>query len=237
MKKRYLLLIAAIAVCAGLFLWLLSADGICIGRMENQVDDQWSQLHLYMNDEITVDFPIDGTNRTCLFQYETGRGSFSVEITDARGNVVYSDSTDESGSATFRASSDLKLRIRADGHGGAFSLLQRQKPAYFIGDNALSYGLRTNGTHTGGEFSATYELRQADGKYVNFFVQNVGSGPVVISINGEYSQTIPEGKAGHISAPISASIVPQTMTIKCVSSSDEDINIIWSAAQRHQNTT
>ena len=73
MKKRYLIPIAVLILCAGLFLWLLNADGICIGRIENQTDDQWSQLHVYMNDEITVDFPVEGEERVCLFQYETGQ--------------------------------------------------------------------------------------------------------------------------------------------------------------------
>lgn len=237
MKKRYLLLIAAVVVCAGLCLWLLNADGVCIGRMETRADDQWSQLHVYLNGEITVDFPIDGEDQTCLFQNETGRGSFSVVITDADGNTVYSDSTDKSGSASFQASSDLKLTIRGKGHGGAFSLLRRQEPELRPDDEEPSYGLQVDGNHFGGQFTATYQLRKADGKYVNFYVENNGNGPVVITINDDYARTIPAGSSGHICSPISVSFLPQPMTVKCVTASGDDIDIYWKIAQRTQNTT
>lgn len=237
MKKRYLLLIAALVVCAGLCLWLLNGGGICIGRMENRTDDQWSQLHVYMNEEITVDFPIEGTDRTCLFQYETGRGSFTVKITDAQGNIVYSNTTSESGSASFQTSSDLKLWISARGHGGAFSLLQRDEPFLYPNESVPTYGIQAKGTHSGDTFTATYNLRKADGAYMNFYVENRGNGPVVISINDEYDLTIPPTLAGHICSPIFSSIMPQTMTVKCVTASDEDIDIFWSVAQRDNDTT
>ena len=142
MKKRYLIPIAVLILCAGLFLWLLNADGICIGRIENQTDDQWSQLHVYMNDEITVDFPVEGEERVCLFQYETGRGSFSVKITDEEGKTVYRNTSNESGSASFLASSDLKVTINAKGHGGVFSLLQREKPVLHAGEHLPTYGIQ-----------------------------------------------------------------------------------------------
>lgn len=234
MKKRYLIPIAVLILCAGLFLWLLNADGICIGRIENQTDDQWSQLHVYMNDEITVDFPVEGEERVCLFQYETGRGSFSVKITDEEGKTVYRNTSNESGSASFLASSDLKVTINANGHGGVFSLLQREKPVLHAGEHLPTYGIQESGSHTGGRFTASYDLRKADGKYLNFYVENKGVGPVVISINGEYDQTIEPGHGGHISASISALIMPQTMTLNCESTSDEEIDIFWSIAQRRK---
>lgn len=237
MKKRYLLLIAALVVCAGLCFWLLNADGVCLGRMETRTDKQWSQLHIYMNDELTVHFPVERKNQTIQFQYETGRGSFTASITDAEGNLLCEEASSKSGSVSFRTSSDVTLRIKAEGHGGAFSLLKREKPSYYLGDNALSYGLRVEGNHSGDEFSATYDLRKADGKYVNFYVENNGIGPVVISINGEYDRTIEPGATGHISAPISVSIMPQAMTVKCVSATGEDIDIFWKVAQRTKNTT
>lgn len=234
MKKRYLLLLAVLAVCAGLCLWLLNADGICIGRVENRTDDQWYQLHMYMNEEITVDFPIDGEERVCLFQYETGRGSFSVKITDAEGKTVYSDTTDDTGSASFLASSDLKLQIKGNGHGGLFSLLQRQKPTAASGEAIPTYGIKESGTHNGGQLTATYHLRRADGRYLNFYVKNQGTDPVVITINGEHDLTIPPGLSGHISSTISATIAPQSMTVKCTSPSGEDMDITWSVAQRRK---
>ena len=237
MKKRYLLLIAALALVIGLCFWLLNADGICLGRIEQQSDGQWSQIHMYMNDEITVDFPVEGEEQVCLFQYETGRGSFSVKITDVEGRTVYSDTTDETGSASFLASSDLKLRIKGEGHGGVFSLIQREKPTRHPGELIPSHGLQVDGNHFGGQFSATYHLRKADGQYVNFFVENKGSGPVVITINGDYARTIPADSSGHICAPISIAIMPQAMTVKCVTASGDDIDIYWKIAQRTQNST
>lgn len=237
MKKRYVLLIAALVVCAGLCLWLLNADGICLGRIENRTADQWSQLHMYMNEEITVDFPIEGDERVCLFQYETGRGSFTVKVTDAAGNVIYSKTSDGSGTDAFRATSDLKLWIQGKRHGGVFSLLQRKDPVRYPGELFSTYGFQSSGNHTGGKFTETYDLYQADGKYVNFFVQNLGNDPVVISINGESNLTVAPGSAGHICSNIVTSIMAQPMTVQCVSTTGEDIDIYWSVAQRRNNTT
>ena len=236
MKKRYILLIAALVACAGLCLWLLSGD-VCLGRIENRADGEWSQLHMYMNGEMTVDFPVEGEDQICLFQYETGRGSFEVKITDAEGNRLYSNKTDETGSATFQTSSDVKLWIKGDGHGGVFSLMQREAPTKYPGEIIPSHGLQVDGTHFGGQFSATYQLRKADGRYVNFYVENNGNGPVVITINGQYDRTIQPGSSGHICAPISVSIMPQPMTVKCVTASGDDIDIYWKIAQRTQNST
>ena len=235
MKKRYILLLAALVICVGLWFWLLNAE-ICIGLIENRTDEQWSQLHVYMNDEITVDFPIEGENQTCLFQYETGRGSFRVKVTDAEGNLLYCDSTSSSGSASFQASSDLKLYIKGNGHGGVFSLLQRETSSNQAENEFLTNGLQVDGTHFGGQFSATYHLRKTDGKYVNFYVRNEGDGPVVITVNGEYDRTIPAGESGHISAPISVSIMPQAMTVDCVTASGDDIDIYWKIAQRNKKS-
>lgn len=235
MKKRHFLLAAALALVIGLCFWLLSANGICIGRIEQRSDDQWSQLHVYMNDEITVNFPIHGTPRTCLFQYETGRGSFTAKITDAEGNILYSDSTSESGSAAFQAGSDLKLWIKGEGHGGTFSLLQREEPILQPGDDPTINGLQLEGSHTGGQFTATYDLLRIDGKYVNFYVENRGNGPVTISINGENNRTINAGDYGHVTVSISSTVMPQPMTVKCVSASGDDIDIYWKVAQRAKN--
>jgi hypothetical protein len=184
-----------------------------------------------MNEEITVDFPLPEGKRTCLFQYETGRGSFSVKITDAKGNILHSDTTSETGSIAFEADSDLKLWIKGDGHGGVFSLLQREEPLYHIGQE-VNLGLLLDGTHSGGEFTATYDLRKADGNFLNFFVENRGNEPVIISINGEYDRTILPGESSHTSAPISVTVMTQPMTVKCISASGDNIDIYWKVAQR-----
>lgn len=224
-----MLLIGALAVCAGLCLWVLNAS-ICIGRIETRTDGLWSQLHVYMNDEITVVLPVERAEQTFLFQYETGRGSFSVEITDAEGNLLHSDQTDESGRVAFQSNSDVTLRIKGDGHGGIFSLMEKEgKP----GDS----GLLRDGVYSGELYTATYELHKADGDYLNFYVDNRGQDAVVISVNDDYNRTIPADESAHIRVPISVSVMSQTMTVKCVSISDEDINIYWRVAQRFQDAS
>ena len=35
---------------------------------------------MYMNDEITVDFPIEKPGQPCYFQWESGRGSFVAKM-------------------------------------------------------------------------------------------------------------------------------------------------------------
>lgn len=230
MKKRYILP-AAIALCAVLLLLALNAD-ICIGRIVNRTDDQWSHIHLYMNDEITVDFPIEGEDQPCIFQYETGRGAFTVTVTDAEGNTLYTDTHDNNGKAAFTADSDLTLRIRGDGHGGVFSLTRLDE----LGPDEDPYNINRilgEGTHTGDTFTSTYSCRKIEGKRVNFYVENYGTEDVILTINGSYSRILPPGGSGHISATISSSIVAQTMTLKCTSADGGQLNIYWKAAQRN----
>lgn len=232
MKKRYTPLLAALALVLLLCVWLFSADNLCIGRMETQTEDQWSHLHMFMTDEITVDFPIERAGQPCIFQWESGRGSFVAVITDADGNVVFGTSSEGNGSEVFPADSDLTLRIRAKGHGGVFALTRRDDPALLSDDPADKFRLLGEGDHTGEDFNTTYDCQKLDGKYVNFYVENYGASPVTITINGSYARTIDPGSAGHVRAPISSSILTQTMTLKCVSADDSDLNIYWKAAQR-----
>ncbi|BFH63465.1 hypothetical protein [Paenibacillus azoreducens] len=60
----------------------------------------------------------------------------------------------------------------------------------------------TKGTHSGGAFQATYKLSSANGKNVNFWVNNTGKVSVKLTINGGYEATFAPGKSGHISAPV-----------------------------------
>ena len=92
------------------------------------------------------------------------------------------------------------------------------------------------GTHIGGEFSRTYRCLKKDGAYLNFYVKNNGNGPVVITINGKYNRTIPAGSGGHICAPVTANLFPQSMTMECVTASGDNISIEWKIAQRNVNT-
>lgn len=234
MKKRKMLLPAALAAAVMLCFWLLTSASFCIGRIEERTDEQWSQIHMYMNGERTVEFPVREEGQLCIFQWETGRGSFRAEITDASGAVLFSTDTNESGSEAIPAGSDLTLHLDAEGHGGVFCLFLRDEPKQTVADpeaEAEPY-LLYDGTHTGGVFTETYTCRRYDGKRLNFYVENNGTAPVVITINGTYDRTIPEGSSGHISAPISASVMPQDMSVKCVSADGEDIDIYWKVAQR-----
>lgn len=230
MKKRYLFLPAALVLAALLCFWLLTSDSVCIGRIEERSDALWSQLHVYMNNEIEVDFPIDGDGKVCVFQYETGRGSFTARITDAAGQTLYSDSSDKNGSFAFLADSDLKLRIKGQGHGGVFALTRRDDLTEVPDLEAGVFRLQGEGNHIGGTFTKSFECLKFDGKYLNFYVENNGTAPVIITINGEHGREIPAGGSGHISATISAPTLPQKLTISC--SSDEEVNIYWKAAQR-----
>lgn len=232
MKKRYTPLIAAV-VLVGLFCcWFLTWDNLCIGRIEDQTDEQWSHIHLYMNGDITTDFPVETPGQPCIFQWETGRGSFVAVITNAAGEVVYSTASEGNGSTVIRADSDLTLRIRGKGHGGVFSLTRREDPALLSGDPADKVRLLGEGNHSGEDFSRTYDCQKIDGKYLNFYVENYGTGPVSITINGSYARTIKPDAAGHIRAPISSGILIQSMKLECVSQDGEELNIYWKAAQR-----
>lgn len=93
------------------------------------------------------------------------------------------------------------------------------------------------GTHIGGELKRTYNCYKRDGAYLNFYVKNNGNGPVYITINGKYGRTIPAGSGGHICAPVTATLFAQSMTVKCVTSSGDNISIEWKVAQRDVDTT
>lgn len=230
MKKRYILPAAALLLAASVFLLLLSPSGICIGRIETQLPDQWTHLHMYLNDEIITHFSIDKADQPCAFQYETGRGAFSVIITDAEGNTVYSDISSRSGTAKFTASSDLTLRIRGWRHGGTFGLTCLDN--LLVDEETGSvYRLLGEGNHTDGDFSTTYHCRKVDGKKVNFYVENRGTDPVTISINSSYSKTVLPGESGYVSAYITVSIQDQPMTVECTG--DGEIDVYWKAAQRN----
>jgi len=229
MKKRYFLLGGALLLAAAICLLLLSPSNVCIGKIETQLPDQWSHVHLYMSDEITIHFPIDRADQPCAFQYETGRGAFSVNITDADGNTVYSDISQRSGTARFTASSDLTVHIRAWKHGGVFALTRQDHLQ--TDESGSSYRLLGDGIHTGETFTASYACRKVDGKKLNFYVENRGTEPVTITINGANGRTIPAGEVGHISSTISIPIQEQIMKLECTSNSE--LNIYWKAAQRN----
>lgn len=93
------------------------------------------------------------------------------------------------------------------------------------------------GTHIGGEFVRTYNCLKKNGGYLNFYVKNNGNGPVLITINGKYDRIIPAGTGGHICAPVTATIFSQSMTVKCVTASGDNISIEWKVAQRDVDTT
>lgn len=236
MKKRLIPLIAVVLVVAVFVIWLLISDNFCIGRIENRTDGQWSQLHVYMSGEMTINFPRRSEDQACIFQWETGRGAFSAEITDADGAVLYRTTSAKNGSAVVEAHSDLTLKIQADGHGGVFSLTGSSDPNLLAEDPAPKYRLLGDGGHSGEDLTETFQCLRFDGKYLNFYVENYGNSPVVISINGEHDRTIPSGASGHTRAAIPSGILAQEMIIQCVGTEDDDLRIYWKAAQRDSNS-
>lgn len=232
MKKRTILLLCAVvlaAVCVG----LLAFGNVCIGRIENRADGDWSQLHIYMNGEHTIPFPVSEPGQACVFQWESGRGSFAAEITDADGAVLFTTESETKGNGVFEATSDLTLHIDAMGHGGVFSLTLRDPELLSEDPDAEPEPhLLLDGHHSGDTYTATYQCRKFDGKYLNFYVENYGDTPVIITINGENDRTIPAGSSGHITANVSATVVDQEMTVKCKSKDGGEIDIYWKVAQR-----
>lgn len=232
MKKRKILLLAALA--AAVCICFLTFGKVTIGRIENRSDGDWSQLHIYMNGTHTVEFPVTTSGQACVFQWESGRGSFQAEISDSEGNVLFATESDASGSEAFEATSDLTLRIDAKGHGGVFGLTLRE-PELLSGDPDAEPEARLllDGRHSGDTYSATYLCRKLDGKYLNFYVENYGDTPVKITINGENGRIIPVDGSGHITANVSSTVADQEMTVKCYAQDGSEIDIYWKVAQRH----
>lgn len=127
MKKRYFLLIVVILllVVGFLFRGTASPDDIRIGFQEKTTDTSWQIRYLYLDTELTRTISIEKENQGCVLDYETNGGSYFLEIIDASGEVLETTVGQGSGSFIFLASSDLTIRIRAEGHSGSFTLTLR----------------------------------------------------------------------------------------------------------------
>ncbi|WP_342437011.1 hypothetical protein NSS79_27985 [Paenibacillus sp. FSL L8-0436] len=60
----------------------------------------------------------------------------------------------------------------------------------------------SSGSYSGTGFSTSYKLSSANGKNVNFWINNTGDVSVKITINGGSEATFAPGKSGHIFAPV-----------------------------------
>lgn len=88
-----------------------------------------------------------------------------------------------------------------------------------------------NGSMTGTQYHNTYSLTSKNGKTVNFWIQNNGTNPVKISINGKQEREIQPGAQGHISE--SVGYVTSDYVFKAVPGKNGgDIHIDFKIAQR-----
>ena len=86
------------------------------------------------------------------------------------------------------------------------------------------------GSYSGTQFQTSYKLSSANGKNVNFYVNNTGNVAVKITINGSYAKTIQPGEDDYITAPVG--IFASNYTFKAVPSPNGKISISYGIAQR-----
>lgn len=87
------------------------------------------------------------------------------------------------------------------------------------------------------QFEKTYTLDEADGKYVNFYIENTGDVSIKITINGKNGRTIEPGDSGHITAEVKNGILGNSKkyTLKAVPTPNGGrISMDWRIAQRDE---
>lgn len=227
MKKRKLLPLAALVLVLALAAWVMFAPKICVAPIEQRSDDHWSLLHVYMTGEYEYTLPA-AEGQLCDFQWVTGRGSFSAELTNADGTVLYTAQSGRDGKIELPAASDLTLHLKTKGHGGYFALTLKDDPS------ASEQRIYQAGLANEKMFRGGFYCEKEAGELLNFYVENRGEDPVVIRVNGRYDRIIQPGSAGHITAPIDGDEDPQEMVATCISTRSNGINIFWKVAQRHE---
>lgn len=228
MNKKKLLLLAALVLILALAAWLLLAPRVCVAPIEQRTDSAWSLLHVYMSGEYEYTLPVTTEGQRCEFKWVSGRGSFSAEITNAAGEVLYDTEGGKDGTIELTAASDLTLHLKTKGHGGFFSLSHKELPPE---DQLCVY---QTGILTEGELEASFSCYKEGGRYLNFYVENRGEEDVILQINDRFTRTIPAGSSGHISSPIVGRDDPKEMVVTCVSADGGDVNIFWKVAQRRK---
>lgn len=68
----------------------------------------------------------------------------------------------------------------------------------------------------------TRALNRSNGKYVNFYIENLGENPVVATINGQKERTFEPGEKGHINFEVTQGIFggDKNYTFKAVAGKD-----------------
>lgn len=84
------------------------------------------------------------------------------------------------------------------------------------------------------DFTKSWRLTKANGKYLNFYVLNNGTCDVQITINGKNARIIRAGSGGHITLELTDILnIGMNCTVKCISTlNGADIDIYYKVAQR-----
>ena len=84
------------------------------------------------------------------------------------------------------------------------------------------------------DFTKSWRLTKANGKYLNFYVLNNGTCDVQITINDKNARIIRAGSGGHITLELTDILnIGMKCTVKCISIvNGADIDIYYKVAQR-----
>lgn len=83
------------------------------------------------------------------------------------------------------------------------------------------------------------KLNRDNGKYVNFYVENLGNDPVKITINGQNSRTLEAGESGHIDMEVTQGLFggDKTYTFKAVAGTNGGtVHINYTIYQRDERS-
>lgn len=91
----------------------------------------------------------------------------------------------------------------------------------------------SSGNYSGSVFQRTILMDSADGRYVNFYIENNSTAAVTFKINNEVSRSLLPGQYGHISVtmPVASS---KNYTFRVDGSNG--VNIYYKIAQRNSPT-
>lgn len=81
------------------------------------------------------------------------------------------------------------------------------------------------------QFTETYKLTYENGRFVNFYVENLGDVSVEITINGAGAKTLAPGQSGHISCAV-IFLIPEYKFKAVPTPNGGNISIYYSIAQR-----
>ncbi len=82
------------------------------------------------------------------------------------------------------------------------------------------------------QFTDTWNLTKSDGKYVNFWVENIGNSAIYIDINGQDETLIQPGKSDYAQIDISGLFTSSKCTFNVRTAANDRISINYRIAQR-----